>query len=95
MLLPLTHWVKSRPNIVLKSMKTQWGNCSAKNQITLNTHLIKASTECIDYVILHELCHIAERNHSNNFYRLLNQVIPGWEKIKIYLDERVSLYIPL
>jgi hypothetical protein len=67
-------------------MRTQWGNCSSTGQLTLNVHLIKAPLECIDYVILHELCHIAEHNHSERFYRLMNDVLPGWELIKSRLD---------
>lgn len=46
----------------------------------------KAPRECIDYVILHELCHIAEHNHSERFYRLMSQVMPDWAKTKERLD---------
>jgi predicted SprT family Zn-dependent metalloprotease len=62
-----------------------WGRCSPHGRITLNPHLVKASRECIDYVILHELCYIAEHNHSESF-RLMSQVMPGWEKTKERLD---------
>ncbi len=93
-LLSMAYWVNNRPDIGLKSMRSQWGSCSSGGKITLNTHLVKAPTECIDYVILHELCHIAERNHSDKFYRLLHQVNPGWEKTKRYLDHRANMYIP-
>ena len=56
------------------------GQLFPNGRITLNPHLVKAPRECIDYVILHELCHIAEHNHSEHFYRLMGQVMPGWEK---------------
>lgn len=56
------------------------GQCSPNGRITLNPHLVKAPRECIDYVVLHELCHIAEHNHSERFYRLMGQVMPQWEK---------------
>jgi predicted metal-dependent hydrolase len=79
-------WVKERPPIRLLTMKTQWGSCSPNGRLTLNPHLVKAPRECIDYVILHELCHIAEHNHSQRFYRLMNQVMPKWEAIKEKLD---------
>ncbi len=66
-----TFWVSERPPIRLRAMQTQWGNCSAKGCLTLNPWLVKASSECIDYVLLHELCHVAEHNHSEEFYRLM------------------------
>ncbi|MFM5155014.1 M48 family metallopeptidase [Aeromonas veronii] len=79
-------WVTERPPLRILTMQTQWGSCSPNGRITLNPHLVKASRECIDYVILHELCHIAEHNHSEHFYRLMGQVMPGWEKTKAKLD---------
>lgn len=91
-MLKKTLWVDTLPHIKLLSMQTQWGNCSVKGNLTLNPNLIKASKECIDYVILHELCHIAEHNHSDQFYRLMNQVMPNWEKVKTRLD-RMADYI--
>jgi len=79
-------WVAGKPPLRILSMQTQWGSCSPAGRITLNPHLVKASRECIDYVILHELCHIAEHNHSERFYRLMHQVMPQWEKTKKLLD---------
>ena len=79
-------WVTDRPPLRILTMQTQWGSCSPKGRITLNPHLVKAPRECIDYVILHELCHIAEHNHSERFYRLMHQVMPKWEKTKERLD---------
>lgn len=85
-LLEQTLWVTERPSLRLLTMQTQWGSCSPNGRITLNPHLVKAPRECIDYVILHELCHIAEHNHGEHFYRLMNQVMPTWEKTKQRLD---------
>lgn len=79
-------WVEQRPPIRVQTMQTQWGSCSPKGRITLNPLLVKAPRECIDYVILHELCHIAEHNHSARFYRLMGQVMPNWEAVKQRLD---------
>jgi predicted metal-dependent hydrolase len=79
-------WVGQQPTMRILSMKTQWGSCSPNGTLTLNPHLVKASRECIDYVILHELCHIAEHNHSKRFHRLMKQVMPNWEKTKERLD---------
>ncbi|MGC6377817.1 M48 family metallopeptidase [Bisgaard Taxon 45] len=83
-------WMTFRPDIKLIKMKKQWGNCSVKGYLTLNPMLVKAPRECIDYVILHELCHFAEHNHSPNFYRLLTQVMPDWKKRKARLDGLVE-----
>ncbi|WP_367105439.1 M48 family metallopeptidase [uncultured Psychrobacter sp.] len=86
-------WVTSMPSFRLMAMKKQWGSCSTKGNLILNPHLVKAPKECIDYVILHELCHIAEHNHSERFWRLLTQVMPNWRAVKTELDERAELYL--
>ena len=92
-LLPQTLWVQGIPPLRIKTMKTQWGSCSPSGTLTLNPHLIKSPRECIDYVILHELCHLAEHNHSDRFWRLLTQVMPNWEKVKTQLDGMAELYL--
>lgn len=93
-LLDKTLWVTHRPAIRILTMKTQWGSCSPKGNLTLNPLLVRAPRECIDYVILHELCHIAEHNHSERFYKLQNQIMPGWEKYKKILDEKFGVLYP-
>ncbi|OOV88793.1 M48 family metallopeptidase [Oceanospirillum linum] len=92
-LLEQTLWVSGKPPIRILTMKTRWGSCSPNGRITLNPHLVKAPRECIDYVILHELCHIAEHNHSERFYRLMKQVMPQWEKTKERLDGMAFAYL--
>lgn len=86
-------WVTKEPNFKVRSMKKQWGSCSAKGNLVLNPHLVKASKESIDYVILHELCHITEHNHSERFWRLLTEVMPNWTQIKSALDAQAELYL--
>lgn len=86
-LLEQTLWVKELPELNVLNMKTQWGSCSPNGALLLNPNLVKASRQCVDYVILHELCHIAEHNHSENFYRLMYQVMPNWEETKTRLDQ--------
>jgi predicted metal-dependent hydrolase len=86
-------WVSDRPQLRIQAMQTQWGSCSPNGRLTLNPYLVKAPRECIDYVILHELCHIAEHNHSERFYRLMSQVMPKWEAIKQRLDQQANLII--
>lgn len=92
-LLDQTPWVDGVPSFRVLPMTKQWGSCSAKGTLMLNPHLIKAPKECIDYVILHELCHIAEYNHSERFWRLLTSVMPNWKEVKIRLDGMAELYL--
>ncbi len=90
---PKATWVNDIPSYKIMAMQKQWGSCSVKGTLMLNPHLIKASKECIDYVILHELCHISEHNHSEKFWRLLTQVMPNWKEVKSKLDEMAELYL--
>lgn len=92
-LLPKTTWVTGIPSFRVMAMKKQWGSCSTKGNLMLNPHLVKAPKECIDYVILHELCHIAEHNHSERFWRLLTQVMPNWKEVKAKLDDMAEMYL--
>lgn len=92
-LLPKASWVKDVPLYKVLVMQKQWGSCSTKGNLILNPHLVKAPRECIDYVILHELCHIAEYNHSERFWRLMTQVMPNWKEVKAELDGMAELYL--
>ena len=80
-------WIRTPPPVRLQAMKVQWGSCSPAGRLTLNPHLVKAPQECIDYVLLHELCHLREHNHSRRFYRMLDMHMPRWQKRKSRLDE--------
>lgn len=91
--LPKATWVTGIPSFRVLSMKKQWGSCSTKGNLMLNPHLVKAPKECIDYVILHELCHISEHNHSERFWRLLTQVMPNWKEVKAKLDDMAEMYL--
>jgi predicted metal-dependent hydrolase len=68
-------------------MKNRWGSCNNKGTINLNLELIKASIDCIDYVIMHELCHLKEMNYSKKFWQLLSQSMPDWERRKAKLSK--------
>ena len=70
----------------IKTMQTRWGSCSPSGRITLNTELIKAPKACIEYVIIHELCHLIHPNHNKKFYRLLTTLMPDWDKWKDRLE---------
>jgi len=79
----------SQAVLTIRKMKTRWGSCSTKNRITLNLHLIQAPSHCIDYVVMHELCHTKEHNHSKRFYNLLTLCMPDWKSRKAKLRQVV------
>jgi predicted metal-dependent hydrolase len=79
-------WVEAAPPVKLLKMKRYWGSCSPHGAVTLNPALIKAPVHCVEYVLLHELCHLAVHNHSPRFYALLDRHMPAWRETKDELD---------
>ncbi len=75
-----------RPKLSIRRMQKRWGSLSDKGTVTLNTDLIRASKECIDYVVTHELCHFQYANHGPEFYKLLSSLMPEWKKVKHKLE---------
>lgn len=67
--------------VFVKHVKSRWGSCSSTNNINLNVHLMRLPEPLIDYVILHELAHTKEKNHSKTFWDLLDVVCPGSKKL--------------
>jgi hypothetical protein len=87
-------WTKTTPNWRIMDMQTQWGSCSPEGAVLLNPHLVKAPTKAIDYVILHELCHLEEHNHSPRFYGLLDRFMPEWRVVvKARLDSIAAQFL--
>lgn len=78
------------PNLVIKKMNKRWGSFTNVGNLVLNSKLIHASKDCIDYVIAHELCHVKHKNHDKDFYKLLSKKMPSWEKTKEKLELRLG-----
>lgn len=89
-----------KPDMVIKWMEKRWGSCTRNGKITLNTELVKAPKVCIEYVMVHELCHLVIRNHTKDFYDLQAKYSPtgkngkkNWKKHWLKLAKRPFLMI--
>lgn len=76
--------------LIVRRMDKRWGSLSPAGRLLLNRRLIEAPVDAIDYVIVHELCHMAEPHHGAAFYRLLDRVMPDWTGRKGRLEERMA-----
>lgn len=75
-----------KPILEIRLMQKRWGSCTKSGKIILNTELIKSQKGSIEYVIIHELCHLIHHNHNKEFYNLQNHLSPNWEKWKEKLE---------
>lgn len=75
------------PGLMIKQMNRRWGSYSHKtDKVILNQDLIKAATRYIDYVIIHELCHMTHKKHNRAFYDLFASKLPQWQRLKTELE---------
>ena len=68
--------------VIIKGQKTRWGSCSMRKIISFNYKLMRYREEVIDYVIIHELCHLKEMNHSRGFWELVGEICPDYKTLK-------------
>lgn len=78
---------KPMPQVLIRKMDARWGSYSPNHTITLNLRLIQAPSQCIDYVVVHELCHGVVAEHNKRFYQVLSKLMPDWEKRKQRLEK--------
>lgn len=84
----------ARPILRIRDMETRWGSCLAKKGIiTLNKRLLEAPRNCIEYVVMHELCHFIHANHSRAFYDFLTMLMPDWKVRKQFLDKTAAYWL--
>lgn len=76
--------------ITIKEQKTRWGSCSAKHNLNYNWRIIQAPDDVIDYVVIHELCHLRYLNHSSDFWRLVAVFDPHYAEHRRYLRQMGS-----
>ena len=71
----------------VKQMKTKWGTCNVEaRRIWLNLELVKKTVHCLEYIIVHELVHLLERNHNDRFAALMDQYLPLWRQYREELN---------
>jgi predicted metal-dependent hydrolase len=73
-------------SIEIRTMRQRWGSLTGSRRLILNERLIEAPLEAIDYVIIHELCHVKEPHHGPAFFKLLDKVLPTWPSLKERLE---------
>ncbi|MBU0558229.1 MAG: M48 family metallopeptidase [Bacteroidetes bacterium] len=79
--------------LFIKNIRTRWGSCSVQNNINLSIHLMRLPEELIDYVVLHELCHVLVKNHSPIFWKKLDEICPNAKKKDKMLQKyKLSIY---
>jgi predicted metal-dependent hydrolase len=77
----------SYKRIVIRGQKTRWGSCSHKKNLSFNWKLIMVPEPVVDYVIIHELIHVKEMNHSKRFWAMVARYCPGWREHKKWLKQ--------
>jgi hypothetical protein len=77
--------------IVIHNARSRWGSCSPDNRLRFAWRLIMATPAVIDYVVVHELCHMKIRNHSGDYWRLVEQILPDYNKRRAWLRDHGHL----
>ena len=80
-------------NIIIKNQKKRWGSCSSDRNLNFNWRLIRMPKDIIDYVVVHELCHLKQMNHSKAFWDEVEKVLPDYKIRKKWLDENGKIFI--
>ena len=73
--------------IQIRDQRSRWGSCSTRGTLSFNWRLVLAPFDVLDYVVVHELCHLREPNHSRRFWALVEQHRPGWRAQRDWLHE--------
>jgi predicted metal-dependent hydrolase len=77
----------TRPSLFVRQMRSRWGSCTPRTaRIRLSPELVRARPECLDYVLLHECCHLLVGDHSKAFYALQTRLLPDWEQWRAELN---------
>jgi len=78
------------PAVSIRAMRTRWGSLIARRRMTLNVALIRAPRECLEYVVVHELCHLEHGGHGRAFHELMDRLLPDWRERRRQLESAGS-----
>lgn len=84
----MRHFDLPAPELKVRLMRRRWGSCASHGVITLNLDLVRYALHLIDYVIVHELCHLREFHHGPAFYRMMDAALPDWKEHKDALRQQ-------
>ena len=71
------------PTLRFREMRSRWGSCiPSKRVITINTRLALCPEECLEYILIHELCHFLQADHSAKFYAWMDHILPNWREVR-------------
>ena len=73
--------------ITVRDQKSRWGSCSSRGTLSFNYRLLFAPPKVLDYVVVHELCHLTHMDHSSNFWKMVEQIMPDYRVYKQWLKE--------
>ncbi len=74
-------------SITIRDQKSRWGSCSSRGTLSFNYRLIFAPPKVLEYVVVHELCHLTHMNHSKDFWNMVAQIMPEYKIYKTWLRE--------
>lgn len=77
-------------SITIRDQKTRWGSCSSRGTLSFNYRLIFAPPKVLDYVVVHELCHLTHMDHSKNFWNMVGSIMPEYKEYRQWLKEHGS-----
>jgi len=87
--------IRVKPNkVTVKEQKKRWGSCSSRDNLNFNWRIIMAPLNVLDYIVVHEMCHLVYLNHSQDYWDLVQSILPDYEKRREWLKKngiRLSL----
>ncbi|WP_313232125.1 M48 family metallopeptidase [Tissierella praeacuta] len=76
---------KTPKNVKIREQKKRWGSCTANDELLFNWRTVMAKSDALDYIVVHEMCHMYHKDHSKEFWELVASVLPDYEKRKEWL----------